>query len=118
MQLNQRFKVDHVVLRLTACRSTGFEKTKVHYMKHNVTIKVNDPQPVDCPECKSKEGYQYSDFMQMRYTSIHNADGKYEMGGYSDYSKTLNKAKTAYCCTCGTKLPFKLERLNTEDVSA
>lgn len=82
-----------------------------------VEIKINDPQPIDCPNCKSKEGYQYSDYMSVHYTSHHSSEGKYESGAYSDGCKMINQAKNAYCTNCGKKLPFKLIRKSFEDVS-
>lgn len=75
-----------------------------------IVIEINEPQPLPCPKCKTKEGYQYSDYMSVHYTSHHSVDGKYEGGTYSDGCKMLNHGKSAYCLNCGTKLPFKLNR--------
>ena len=50
----------------------------------------------------------------MSDTSVHNADGTYSGGEYSE-GVSLNKSKTAYCVNCGTKLPFTLIR-EGEDV--
>jgi hypothetical protein len=82
-----------------------------------IEIKVNDPQPLPCPKCNAKEGYQYSDYISVHYTSHHSVDGKYEGGSYSSLCKMHNRAKSAYCLNCGTKLPFKLKRQDYEDVS-
>ncbi len=79
-------------------------------------IKVNDPQPVGCPTCKSKEGYQYSDLLRLTYTSFHNENGQYEGGQYADFTRVLNKGKSCFCRNCGTRLPFKLESTHTEEV--
>jgi len=73
-----------------------------------ITIKLTDPQPLDCPKCKSKEGYKYSDLFRMSYTSFHGSDGKYE-GGECNTGMCLNRGFRLYCCNCGTKLPFRLE---------
>jgi hypothetical protein len=81
-----------------------------------ITIKLNEPQPLDCPNCKSKEGYQYSDLFRMHYTSFHNADGQYEGGQYNDGMR-LNRAVTCYCVNCGERLPFKLDRDGIQGVS-
>lgn len=80
------------------------------------TIKINEPQPIDCPRCKTKEGYQYLDTFRMAYVSSHEADGKYEMGHYTD-GRCLNRGITAYCTNCNERLPFKLKREQGEDVS-
>jgi len=77
-------------------------------------IKIGEPQPVDCNNCQSKEGYQYSDFMKLHYTIFHDSKGKYESGTYSDGCTMLNKAVTVYCINCGKKLKFKLIRENFE----
>ena len=82
-----------------------------------IAIKLNEPQPLVCPKCKSIEGYQYSDLFRMSYTSFHNKEGKYEGGQYND-GTCLNRGLSAFCCNCGTRLPFKLERTFVEDVSA
>lgn len=85
-------------------------------MKNNLlTIKVNDPQPLDCPKCETKHGYQYSDAFRMHYTSFHTPDGKYEGGEYSD-GRCLNKGVATFCCNCGTRLGFKLIRTTFEEV--
>lgn len=82
-----------------------------------IKIKMNEPQPLDCPRCKTKHGYQYSDTFRMQYTSFHNADGKYDGGEYSD-GTCLNRAVSTFCCNCGTRLPFKLERVTGENVES
>lgn len=84
-------------------------------MSKQVTIRINDPQPLPCPKCNRREGYQYFDSYRMGYTAFHKANGENEGGQYND-GALLNKAKTVYCCNCGEKLPFKLEREIAEDV--
>lgn len=74
------------------------------------TIKPGEPQPVDCPKCKSPEGYQFSDYMKIHYDTIYNADGSHWGGVYSDGCKMVNVGLTAHCSNCGTKLPFKMDR--------
>jgi hypothetical protein len=81
-----------------------------------VTIKLNEAQPLDCPQCKSKEGYQYSDLFRISYTSFHNKEGKYEGGQFND-GRCLNRGITVFCCNCGTRLPLKLDRTGIDDVS-
>lgn len=76
-----------------------------------ISIKLNEPQPAECPKCKSYEGYQYSDYMKVHYTSQHDAEGKYEGGEYS-HGRIINEAVSTFCCNCGTRLPFKLVREN------
>jgi hypothetical protein len=82
-----------------------------------LSIKINDPQPIECQYCKEKHGFFYSDYMSLHYTSIHTPEGKYEGGQYSDGYKILNKGKTAFCTNCAERLPFKLNREDFEDVS-
>ena len=84
-------------------------------MSKQITIKIAEPQPLPCPNCKGFNGYQYYDSYRMGYISYHNADGEYEGGEYND-GVPLNKAKHAYCCNCGAKLPFKLQRELFENV--
>lgn len=79
-------------------------------------IKLKDPQPLDCPRCKFKHGYQYSDLFRMSYTSFHDAGGMYEGGQYND-GLCLNRGVLLYCTNCGEKLPFKLDRNTVGDVS-
>lgn len=81
-----------------------------------LVIKINEEQPLPCPKCKEKFGYQYSDTFRMHYTSFHDAEGKYEGGEYSD-GNCLNRAVTVYCTNCCTKLPFKLKRERFETVN-
>lgn len=78
-------------------------------------IKMNDPQPAECPKCKSKEGYQYHDTFKMDYVSFHNADGKYEGGQYTDGIR-LRKGIAVYCRECLEKLPFRMLREDGESV--
>lgn len=85
--------------------------------KHGmIIIKMTEPQPLDCPKCQAKEGYQYSDLFRMSYTSVHNAQGKYEGGEYSD-GVCLNRGISCFCANCGNRLPFKLDRSGTRGVS-
>lgn len=81
-----------------------------------LVIKLKDPQPLDCPRCKSKEGYQYSDLFRMSYSSFHLPNGEYEGGEYNT-GMCLNRGVKLYCCNCGSKLPFKLDRKTLGDVS-
>lgn len=74
-----------------------------------ITIKIGDPQPLDCPNCKSKEGYQQATLFRMHYTAFYNADGTYEGGQYND-GKQLHKGTTLYCLNCNTKLNFKIKK--------
>ena len=78
-------------------------------MSKKVSIKITEAQPLPCPYCGGFYGYQYSDLFRMSYTSVHNSDGTYSGGEYSD-GVSLNKSKTAYCVNCGTRLPFTLIR--------
>lgn len=76
-----------------------------------LVINVGDPQPVECPSCKNKYGYQFSDHIKLHYTSCFTEEGKEDGGVYSDGYRTINHAATAYCANCTTKLPFKLKRV-------
>lgn len=84
-------------------------------MSKQISIKINEKQPLPCPNCEDCMGYQYFDLFRMGYISYHGADGVYKGGEYND-GKLINKAKTAYCSNCGTKLPFKLIRKDNETV--
>ena len=86
-------------------------------MSKKISIKVTEAQPLPCPYCNGFYGYQYSDLFRMSYTSVHNSDGTYSGGEYSD-GVSLNKSKTAYCVNCGTKLPFTLIREGEEEGSS
>ena len=81
-----------------------------------IIIKLNEPQPLNCPKCKSKMGYQYSDLFRMSYSSFHNTSGKYEGGEYNT-GVCLNRGVMVYCANCRAKLPFKLNRASLGDVS-
>ena len=84
-------------------------------MSKQISIKINEPQPLPCLHCKGYNGYQYSDSFRIKYTSIHLANGEYEGGEYND-DTLIHKAKTAYCANCGTVLPFTLDRGENENV--
>jgi hypothetical protein len=86
--------------------------------KSVTAIKIGEHQPVDCENCKSKEGYQYSDFMKLHYTTFHDKEGKQEGGQYSEGASFQNKGITPYCCNCGKKLKFKLIREDLETLEA
>lgn len=84
-------------------------------MSKRISIKIGEPQPLPCPKCNGLFGYQYSDLFRMYYTSIHNPDGMYYGGEYSD-GTNLNRSKTVYCASCGAKLPFTLMREDREQI--
>ena len=73
-------------------------------------IKSVEEQPLDCPKCKEKKGYQFSDFILTHYSLGYLPDGECERSWYSDDQKILNAGKTAYCFNCGSRLPFKINR--------
>ena len=91
------------------------QKHRFLHVPQKISIKVTEAQPLPCPYCNGFYGYQYSDLFRMSYTSVHNSDGTYSGGEYSD-GVSLNKSKTAYCVNCGTKLPFTLIREGEEQV--
>lgn len=75
-------------------------------------IELGQPQPLPCPVCKVKRGYQVSDLMRTHYTILYNPDGSQEEGMYSDYQPIIHYGKTARCIECHTRLPFKFKREN------
>ena len=81
-------------------------------------IKIGEIQPIECDNCQAKEGYQYSDYMNLHYTTFHDSEGKHEGGQYSEGCKQLNKATTPYCLNCGKRLKFKLIRETFEELEA
>ena len=80
------------------------------------SIFIGEKQPVECSNCESKEGYQYSDFMKLHYTTFHDKEGKHDGGTYSESSVILNKGITPYCLNCGERLKFKLIRESIEEL--
>ena len=80
------------------------------------TIFIGEKQPVECDNCQSKEGYQYSDFMKLHYTTFHDKKGKHDGGSYSESAIILNKGITPYCLNCGERLKFKLIRESIEEL--
>lgn len=83
--------------------------------KTSITIKVGEPQPLPCPRCGNYYGYQYRDLYRMGYNTCHNKNGEYEGGEYDD-GVLLNKAVIVYCANCGRRLPFKLQRTDSEEL--
>jgi hypothetical protein len=81
-------------------------------------IFIGEKQPVECDNCKSKEGYEYSDFMKLHYTTFHDKEGKHDGGHYSESGTILNKGITPYCLNCGERLKFKLIRESIEELEA
>lgn len=79
-------------------------------MKKLIRINIGDPQPVDCPRCKDKFGYQYTDNIKTQYTCHHEPDGSHYGGEFSDYQPITKAATEIYCLNCGTKLAAKLIR--------
>lgn len=75
-----------------------------------IVINIGDAQPLNCPNCKSKEGYQIATLQSQRYIDIYDANGAQEGGFYSDYSKVIHSSKTAYCVNCGEILHFWVKR--------
>ena len=77
-----------------------------------IEIEVGDPQPLDCPRCKAKHGYQVSQRIQKYVDLIYTADGKYDGAAYSDFEKVRYVSKRPACANCIATLPFKV-RMNT-----
>jgi len=74
-----------------------------------VKIKRGDPQPVDCPECGTKQGYQVSIKMVTDFVDFYFHDGTSEGGAYGDYQRVIYESTSAHCMNCITKLPFKID---------
>lgn len=72
-------------------------------------IERGDPQPLDCPKCGEKCGYQVTDTISIGYTDFFLPEGEVDGGAYSDYQRTINEGKRAYCRNCCTTLPFKIK---------
>ena len=97
---------------------TNTQSLQMAVSKRLPIIKIGEEQPLECDNCESKEGYQYSDFMKLHYTTFHDKEGKHEGGAYSEGGTIINKGITPYCCNCGTKLNFKLMREQLETLEA
>jgi ssDNA-binding Zn-finger/Zn-ribbon topoisomerase 1 len=74
-------------------------------MNNKTTISPGDPQPIDCPNCEDKHGYQITNYIKIHYTDVYNEDGTVNSGFYGEAGKVIWSGKTAQCVNCGTKLP-------------
>lgn len=72
-------------------------------------IKEGMPQPLDCPKCKSKEGYRITQVEQLYSDSIFDEHGKYVGESNGDHRKLIRRLKTISCSNCCKKLPFEIE---------
>jgi hypothetical protein len=73
-------------------------------------IKLGDPQPDPCKSCGESYGYQVTDNVRGKYTSIYDVDGLPEGGTYADSMTTTKKGNRAFCANCGADLKLKVER--------
>ena len=71
-------------------------------------IKEGMPQPLDCPKCKSKNGYRITQVEQLHSDSCFDKNGIYETQMDSEYRKPIRKLKNISCHLCLTKLPFEV----------
>ena len=74
-----------------------------------IKIKEGMPQPIDCPKCKTKNGYRITQIEQLHSESLFDQDGKYIGESNSDYRKVIRRLKTISCNICASKLPFEIE---------
>lgn len=79
-------------------------------MKKFTTINDNEPQPTECPECKTFSGYQLHDNIRLQYTYMYDADGNQDGGFYSESCKTSKRGTRAHCTNCGADLKFNVKR--------
>jgi len=75
-----------------------------------ISIKRGDPQPLPCPNCESKMGYQVSDTIRTRYVEFYHEDGESDGGMYSDSQTLINEGVRAFCANCLGSLPFKMDK--------
>jgi hypothetical protein len=75
-----------------------------------IKIKLGDAQPLPCGSCNGIYGYQISDLLRVSFVMVMNPSGLYEEGFYSDRIKAVHEGTTAFCCNCGERLDFKVER--------
>ena len=56
-----------------------------------IEIKVNTPQPLDCPKCENKYGYKVVERIQKYIDTIYDQDGNNSGCVYSEhkYKKTI-----------------------------
>jgi DNA-directed RNA polymerase subunit RPC12/RpoP len=74
-----------------------------------LSIKEGNYQPLDCPKCKSKMGYQVTKKIISYIDNIFDLDGKYISESASEHYKIIKHYKRAHCSNCGTKLPFTIK---------
>jgi len=73
-----------------------------------IEIKAGSPQPLDCPKCKDKHGYQICQRIQKYVDLIYTADGEDDGCVYSGSEKVLHVLQVPACANCITRLPFKI----------
>lgn len=71
-------------------------------------IKEGDPQPLDCPVCKSKRGYQVSQLFHIYSDTVYDKNGIYSCVIDAEYRKPIRTLKETCCANCRSKLPFKI----------
>ena len=73
-----------------------------------ISIKEGDPQPLNCPKCKLKEGYIVSKVVQVTSGDMFDSDGNYVTQIDSEYRKPIRTLIKCHCSNCTTHLPFKV----------
>ncbi len=74
-----------------------------------IFINAGDKQPLDCPKCKEKYGYQISNRIQKYVDIMYTEEGEHNGCVYSGFEKILYTIKRPYCCNCRTTLSFKVK---------
>lgn len=79
-------------------------------MAKKITIKLGEPQPVECNSCGEKSGYQVTDKIRTTYTMVYESSGRFELGEYGDSLSYVSRDTRPSCARCGEKLNFKINR--------
>lgn len=74
-----------------------------------VSIKLGDPQPVNCDRCRAKYGYQIEQQIRTLYVTRYHPDGYFESGDYGGPIKTLQHKLIPYCANCLNTLNFNIK---------
>jgi len=73
-----------------------------------IEIKAGTPQPLDCPNCKGKFGYQIPQRIQKYVDLIYTKEGEDDGCVYGEHEKILSTHKRPACANCVKTLPFKV----------
>jgi hypothetical protein len=73
-----------------------------------IVIEIGTPQPVDCPNCKCKNGYRIIQLVQLYSFNCFDKDGNYFTEINSESRKVIRQLKKVCCHECLVILPFRV----------